>query len=632
VVPLEPFDRTTLGGTLDRRLNVQPAERLSWQVAADGRRVVYSASTHPNSQLFSIPLDPSASPVLLSGPLEPSLGFALSADGTQVAFVAERQGEDVPNVFRALTDGSQAPVQLNDPFQPSVSFPYQVSFSSDGSRVLYITFAPRPGAEELFSAPSDRSTSPVRLSSTPSSQYGQVSEFRFSPDGGRALYLANPNEEYQIGLFGVPADGSAPSTQLDDPEHDDAYVTSQYQISADGRQAYFVSNRESEPGFVSQFLLYGVPTDGSAAPRRLVNRNARRVVPTIQVSPDGARVAYLSTEVRPDQVDLFSVPTDGSRASVRLTIDQTLDAWVRDDFEITSDAERVVFLRSPSQVSSSNSLFSVPLTGGQAPVHLATSAEFEVSPDGRRVIYQVGAALNTIPVDGSQPALDFGLPVRSFLIGPASRFVYFFNDIDLYSAPIDASSSPTLLSNGIPPGTVASGLELSRGGAIYFVGPFRGIGRDLYGAAIDGIPGPRPLNPPFPATTEIRACAVSQSTGRVVFVADPDQDSTNELFSVRLNGSGSLIQLNPPLVSGGDVTGFELSPDGETAVYLADQDQDDVHELYAVPVLGGSAVRLSGDMTVGGDVTSFVLGPGRRVLYSADQDIPDTRELYSSAY
>ncbi len=92
------------------------------------------------------------------------------------------------------------------------------------------------------------------------------------------------------------------------------------------------------------------------------------------------------------------------------------------------------------------------------------------------------------------------------------------------------------------------------------------------------------------------------------------------------------IKLNGGLVTGGDVQQSQISPDGTTVVYRADQDINDARELYSVPIDGSAAaVKLNPDFTsLDQVVLSFLISAdSTTVVYVADHDINDAFELYS---
>jgi hypothetical protein len=63
-------------------------------------------------------------------------------------------------------------------------------------------------------------------------------------------------------------------------------------------------------------------------------------------------------------------------------------------------------------------------------------------------------------------------------------------------------------------------------------------------------------------------------------------------------------------MAGQGVSRFEWSwaLDGSGIAYIADQDASGVFELYASQPDGGNNVKLSGNLTAGGDVTAFEWG------------------------
>jgi len=47
---------------------------------------------------------------------------------------------------------------------------------------------------------------------------------------------------------------------------------------------------------------------------------------------------------------------------------------------------------------------------------------------------------------------------------------------------------------------------------------------------------------------------------------------------------------------------FQISPNSERVIYVADQRSNGLFELFSVPISGGDAIRISGDLPGGGDV------------------------------
>jgi Tol biopolymer transport system component len=125
---------------------------------------------------------------------------------------------------------------------------------------------------------------------------------------------------------------------------------------------------------------------------------------------------------------------------------------------------------------------------------------------------------------------------------------------------------------------------------------------------------------------------ITPDSSRVVYKVEQDSAGVDELYSVPIAGPASAgVKLNGPLVTGGDVSSFQISPDSSRVVYRADQDADNVKELYSVPIAGpdSAGVKLNGALVTGGDVSSFQISPdSSRVVYRADQDTDNVNDLY----
>ena len=117
-----------------------------------------------------------------------------------------------------------------------------------------------------------------------------------------------------------------------------------------------------------------------------------------------------------------------------------------------------------------------------------------------------------------------------------------------------------------------------------------------------------------------------------VFMADKDTDGVRELCSSDLK-SGQVRKLNGLIVPGGRVESFAVDPKGRYAVYFADQDNDDVLELFRSDLKTAEVRRLNGPLVTNGFISApqVTVGPkGRHVVYVAEQDTDDVRELYRS--
>lgn len=300
----------------------------------------------------------------------------------------------------------------------------------------------------------------------------------------------------------------------------------------------------------------------------------------------------------------------------------------------------------------------------------------QFSPNGQWVVYRADqdsddvTELYAVTAGGGTPvklnaSLAADEDVAGFRFSPDSlRIVYVAgktDNFDLLSVPIDGSAAPTPLS---PPMPAGQGVVLEPFGGFNLLGAV--ISPDgnwvVYGADQDtddvfeiysvplGGGAVNKLNDPLPANGDIFAIEpisifgfdlvagmrITDDSSRVVYVGDASVNDQDELYSAEIDGTGSPVRLNAPLALGGDVgtgsfgftTAYALQ--ANTVVYGADQDTNDIRELYRTTVTGGAPTKLNPLFPAGRAVGLFqILPDGNRVAYLADQDTNDKSELFS---
>lgn len=120
------------------------------------------------------------------------------------------------------------------------------------------------------------------------------------------------------------------------------------------------------------------------------------------------------------------------------------------------------------------------------------------------------------------------------------------------------------------------------------------------------------------------------STDVAVILATPSDPAMPELFRYDPQ-TDTLNAISPSLVAGGRVFSFKQSPDGEVVAYAAEQDTDGVRELYVATLDGSSVTKVNPPFATGldGGVNEYEWSPdGSRLVYAADADIDEIREIY----
>jgi len=669
---VEELISLTLTGTERVRLNaplVTGGDVQQFELSADGARAVYRADQRTNDtfELFSVPVDGRAAPVLLNAALVAggSVGaFDLSPDARRVAYLATQDSARITELYSVPIDGSAAPVKLNASLQSPQEVEPGARFTPDSNRVVFRADARARDVFELFSVPADGSAPPVRISG-PTPAGGDVSAAwdvrkpRIQVTGERVVYLGDLVQGGVDELFSAPLDGSAPRTLLSGSLVTGGNVRGDFVVSADGRTVVFWADRLTdqalelwsvpvsggEPKKLSltslrpdqgiAFALAGdgghayfvgsrdgattellrVPTLGPGAAAPLVGPlggGTRGHVRSFAELSTGGRLAYDADQDSLGQPRLVSLRVDGAPEHIRLT-DPVVGPYSL-AFRANA-ADRVVFeLVSASR----NGFFSVPIDRSFEPIELTASlvepflySLVELANGGRDLLFAAGEARSPLG--------------------------------ELYCVPVDGSAAPHKLSGTlVPGGRVVDGSFSTTpdGASAVYLAEAETVGVvELYRAPIDGHSAPVKLSGNLVSGGDVRSVyanvgpRVSADGRHVVYTADARSDERVELFVAPVDGSAAPRRLSAELVAGGDVQAvFELTPDARRVLYRADARVDERFELFSVPIDGSAApARVGPELAPAGDVIRFQLAPdGTTVLVLADVEGAGVLELFAS--
>ncbi len=429
-----------------------------------------------------------------------------------------------------------------------------VRFTADGNWVVYIEYD-SPGGTLYSTSAAGLITH--RLAFSPITDGSIFIHPRPSPDSQRVVYLADHETDDVFELYSVPIDGSSPPTKLSTTPVSGGDVISDFYITDDSSTVVYTADQDTD----DVFELYSVPIDGSSTATKLNGTLvANGDVSLGRPSPDGTTVVYRSDENIDELWELFAVPTDGGSPPVKISGTPAGGGDVLTTWQVSPDGSRVVYLGDQDTIGVWE-VYSAPINGSSPPTKLSGTmvadgdawANIEITADSTRVVYWADQVEDEV--------------------------------FELYSAPIDGSSSAIKL-NG----------ALVQGGDVDF------------------------------------AFRVSPDSQRVVYVADQAADEVFELYSVPVGG-GTPQRLHDPLAPTRDVqiSSPRILDGSNRVLFIADMDSDDVFELYSAAITGGSAVKVSGTMSASGDVTRIldVGGESNRVLYRADQLTDEVFELFT---
>jgi len=536
-------------------------------------------------------------------------------------------------------------------------------FTPDGTRVVYRADREEDELFRLYVVPS--AGGPVLALGPRPVAGGAVLDFELAAEGRAVVYRADQEVDERVELFTSPLSGRAPGTRLSGALVAGGDVT-RFAVARGGRCVVYLADQEVD----ERFELYAVALGGGTPVRLSGPLVAGGDVARFRIAPDGRHVVYTADASVDGALELFQVPIEG--AAPVLLGSGLLER--EEDFQIAPDSKRVVFnadrlrgvalLGGPSSELFGSSarflftpdaarvlfvphaladrqLYSVPARGGSArrltDLGLERVAHFEVSPDSRRVAYNLSSdfvGLYSVSVKGGPVAvLDDGTlgSQNSFVFTPDARHIVLSPQVSqatgtlaAYLVPSAGGPAVRLTERAIGAGSVTPDSK-----RVLCVDDYR----RLFSVPLDGSPEVQ-LDSPSNGSGGFAGALLAPDGARVAFRAESDEDRVFELFSVPVAG-GPIVPLSGALASGpvaGDVQGAWLSPDGAHVVYRADQDTDELFELYSAPTDGGPPVKLNAPFVRGGDVELFAvqISPDSRwVVFVADGEVAWIRELYA---
>jgi len=384
-------------------------------ITPDGATVVYRSNVASFVHLLSVPIDGSASPVQLDDLVLPSRevgpAYLLTPDGKTAVYLADRDTDQVEELYSVPVDGSVSPIELSGTLVTGGSLRRGTStgphfaLSPDGTRAIYRADAATYEVIELYSVPVDGSLPPVRLNA-PLAAGGDV-HFNFLPTNTRCIYLADQDANDVYELFSAPLDGSQPPLQLNGPLVAGGDVqflflgNPQFLVSPDGERAVYLADQSVDEAFE----LFSVPVDGSQAAVRL---NGSLVPggdvsftsglgdqrPHFVVTPCSTRVVYRADQDADEVFELYSAPLDGSAGPVKLGDPLAVNRDV--DPVLLATASAQVLFRVDAGTDDDLELHRARIDGSSGSVELSAplvvggdvQADFQISPDGSRVVYR----------------------------------------------------------------------------------------------------------------------------------------------------------------------------------------------------------------------------------------------------
>jgi Tol biopolymer transport system component len=486
---------------------------------------------------------------------------------------------------------SAQPVKLSGTLVSGGDVSAQFALSPDGTRAVFIADKDTDGKNELYV---------VRLSNGVTSKLSggnAVEDFQISPDSSRVIFrsIVPPATNFRLLSVGL---GGGTLSQISG-----GFVTSGggvlpgFQISPDGARVVFIADKEA----TEDYHLYSTPIASNTPTKLSGTLVSGGDVTHFQISSDSVHVVFRADRENNDVFELYSAPIAGGLLSkLSGTIPSSAD--VRPEFDISPDAARAVFLVTDSAINET-SLFSTPTAGG---------ARVQLAPDG----------------DG------FG--AYEFKVTPDSATVIYLGDHDaaynpsLFRTPIGSNAATKLADSFLTNGVYIRDWKLSADGTrvVFRVEASAGTPIDLYSTSVTS-PAPINISGALVSGRAVTDFHITPDSSRVVFRADKLINEKFELFSTPIS-SADPVQISGSSLSTSDVeTDFAISADSSRVVFRGNMSIGPLVELHSVAVTGGNRTVISGSMVPGSNVARFTMDHGAsRVIFLADRETDEVFELY----
>jgi Tol biopolymer transport system component len=527
--------------------------------------------------------------------------FQPSADGARAVYLADRELDDVFELYACSTLADEPVVRISGPLVTGGDVRPGFRISALGQRVAYLADALTDEKVELFSAPLDGDAPAVRLN-LPGPASGDVLELRLDPAGQNVVFLADGLTDETFELFSVPIDGSRPPVRLNTPLALGGDVV-EFQIGPDGQRVVFRADARD-----NVFELFAAPIRQEQGALRLhaALPSLSDVEAGFAFGADSSTVVYRVDQDLNEELELFAVAADASSAPRQLNAALVAGGDV-EGFALASDSARLVY-RADQEQDGVSELFGVALAGGPT-VKLSpalapdrdVAPELALAPDSARVVFRADASTAGAP--------------------------------ELYSAPLDGSAPAARLDDSpLVAGAIGAFALAADSTRVAFLAPTVGGARQLFSAALDDSTPVRELGGALVSGGDVADFVLAGELA--VFRADRDADETLELYRAPLDGSGGATKLHDDLRRLLDVLpGYRADGVGLGVLYLADAARDEVFELHRAALDGPPDVRilsesLRGEGQVVGGVQAWRMA-GERALYLADAQLPGVRELFS---
>jgi Tol biopolymer transport system component len=318
--------------------------------------------------------------------------YALSPDLAQLAYIANQDSVDEWDLYIVDLANPGTSTKVNPEGDELGIFVFEFAFSPDGSQIVYNADQEGVlGQFELFLVDLDNPGVSTRLNPDLPPDRVVSNGMSFSPDGSRVLYVADLDVPGQFEAYLVDVATPGVATKVNGPFVPGGNVIGAPKFSPDGATIVYMADQDvdtvlelyavdvSNPG-VSAKLNPPLVTDGDLC--------------TFHFSPDSTKVGYCADQDVDGVLDLYVVDLAVPGVSAKVNPPLVADGDVQSaTFRFGPDSDFIVY-RADQDVDGDNELYRVELAtpGVSAKINepLPPGGDvsfFRINPDGLQLIY-----------------------------------------------------------------------------------------------------------------------------------------------------------------------------------------------------------------------------------------------------
>lgn len=498
------------------------------------------------------------------------------------------------------------------------------------SPVVFMAAKDVAGTVELF-ASSDDGANVIKLSGNLVAG-GDVVDFKISPDGIFAAYVADQSTDQVFELFVVPVDKATGESAV---KISGFFMAGNgIEEISPGEYAFAWSPDSSWIAYLADQRIAGVielfsnqPSGNSTTTRRLSD------LPTLEFkwAPDSSLIAYKAGPTVNNGVNLYTTTVDqllSQQITSGLPPGRQATEFAWSPVVITPDTFRIAFIADRTDeglfqlfTTSANNDNNILVSGGLN--NLSSEViSFAWAPDGTRIAYiaddeedEVFALFTTLPAAPSITKISGNLvnggDVTEFAWAPdSSRIAYIADRLsnDVFELFANLPTAGDLVKISADLTAAGDVTEFSWAPDSTFIAYVADQDTDskfeLYTSPPDSDTGNSKVSGTPMAGTGVADFIWAPDSSRLAYIADENTADVFELFTATPDGSVNDI-VSGPQTGGGHVEEAEWAPDSSGIGYIADQDSDEVFELFASQPDGSDNTKLSGNLVTGGDVFAF---------------------------